>query len=382
MDNATDKKFSFLIKLLYYGVIIFAVYLFFRYAFGWVAPFILGLVAALIVEPITQFIIKKLHIKRAISGVITTIIFWVIIGAIILCFAGMLITEVSNLFRNTPAIAAGAKTFIQSLGDRITIEYDRLPPDMKSLVQTALTNITDSIGSLISTVTGKLFGFVSGFMMSLPSFFIFITNAIISSCFIAGDYPRIKKFVNMQIPPRHYAAVVHIRNFIFNTIFRLIKAYATIMLITFCMLLIGFKIIGINYAIVIALLIVLVDALPVLGCATVMIPWGVIVLIMGNFRTGIGILILTLVILLVRQIVEPRIVGHHLGLYPLISLIAMYIGLMSYGVAGVFLFPLIVMFLQNMQELGHIKIWKTPEDFKDKPHPSQEEEKVLKHEKT
>lgn len=374
MDSVTNKRFSFLVKLAYYAVILIAVFLFFKYVFIWVAPFLLGLIVTLIVEPATQFLVTKVKLNRRISGFITTICFWLVMGLIISYLLWMLVSEVYSLFKMAPAIATGTREFIKSFSDKLSIEYDRLPPDVKNAVQSSLNNITVSVSNFISGVIDNLFNIVSRFMMSLPKVIFFISTAIISSCFIACDYPRIRKFVNMQIPSKHYATVVHVRNFLSNTIFKLIKAYSVIMLITFCLLFAGFRILGIDYALILAMLIALVDILPVIGCSAITIPWGIILIFMDNFKTGIGLLILTLIILIVRQISEPKIIGHHLGLYPLVSLITMYIGLVSFGFTGMIVLPLAVIFLLNMQELGHIKIWKTTSDFKNKPHPSQKDD--------
>ncbi|HEX3026964.1 MAG TPA: AI-2E family transporter, partial [Clostridia bacterium] len=104
--------------------------------------------------------------------------------------------------------------------------------------------------------------------------------------------------------------------------------------------------------------IALVDILPVLGTGTVMIPWAIIEMITGDVTMGLSIGVLYGVITLIRNIIEPKLVGYHIGLHPLVTLMAMFIGLSVMGVPGMFLFPITLIILKHMQDTGKIRIWK------------------------
>ena len=117
----------------------------------------------------------------------------------------------------------------------------------------------------------------------------------------------------------------------------------------------GFSILGVEYSLLLAVITAIIDVLPILGTGTVLIPWGIISLFQGNFVLGIGILVLYGVITLVRQIIEPKIVGDYIGLYPLVSLICMYVGLRLFGIVGLFLLPISVIMLKNLHDKGIIK---------------------------
>ena len=138
----------------------------------------------------------------------------------------------------------------------------------------------------------------------------------------------------------------------------LAKAYFTLMTLTFIELSLALLILNIDYAVTLALIISVIDLMPVLGVGTALIPWAVVELIIGNYALGIGLLISYVIILIVRQIVEPRIVGKHIGLHPLITLISMYAGLKIFGAVGLFLLPMLVMFLKYLQDLGTLQLWK------------------------
>ena len=136
-----------------------------------------------------------------------------------------------------------------------------------------------------------------------------------------------------------------------------LKAYGILILITSIELFIGFTILGINNAILLAILIALIDIFPILGTGTVVIPWAIISLIQGNFFRGIGLAIIYIVVLLVRQIIEPRIVGAQLGQHPVVTLIAIYIGFLWMGVFGMILLPIFTNILIALNKSGTIHLW-------------------------
>ena len=148
-----------------------------------------------------------------------------------------------------------------------------------------------------------------------------------------------------------------------STIGKYLRAYGLIIFITFTELFIGFSILGVSYSFIIAMITALVDILPVLGTGTILIPWGVYMIFAGNYFLGIGILVLYVLITVVRQVLEPKIVGSYVGLYPLVTLMAMYIGSKVMGFFGLFLFPIAIILLKKLNDDGHIKLWKIPPEI-------------------
>jgi predicted PurR-regulated permease PerM len=122
-----------------------------------------------------------------------------------------------------------------------------------------------------------------------------------------------------------------------------IKAYGILLLLTFALLLIGFWILGVEYAFLLAFLIALADLLPVIGVGTILIPWGIIMLIQKEFYLGFGLLILFLAISLIRQVAEPKVLGKSLGLHPLLALFATYVGFTLFGLLGMILAPIVAL---------------------------------------
>ena len=129
-------------------------------------------------------------------------------------------------------------------------------------------------------------------------------------------------------------------------------------LLTFLEVFLGLTLLRVDYALLIALVTAVVDILPVLGTGTVMIPWGIAMLVTGNYPLGVGLLILYAVITVVRQMLEPRVVGHQIGLYPLVTLMCMFIGTYLFGAVGLFGVPILVTLLVHLNASGDIHLFK------------------------
>ncbi|NLD87121.1 MAG: sporulation integral membrane protein YtvI, partial [Clostridiales bacterium] len=238
---------------------------------------------------------------------------------------------------------------------------DKLPGDIPSFVTEQANNILSDIKIPTSAITTVTKG-ITNFAFSLPSALIFIIVLLVSTYFISSDYDSTKKFIATQIPEKFREGISRTAQHLVNTLGKWLKAMGIIVLITFTELAIGLYLIGIDYAIIIAMIIAVIDVLPVLGVGTVLIPWSIIGFISGNVYIGVCILVLYIVITIVRNVLEPKIVGHQIGLHPLVTLISMYVGLRTIGFAGMFLFPIIAITLQKLQEWDYIKVYKTQSD--------------------
>jgi sporulation integral membrane protein YtvI len=175
--------------------------------------------------------------------------------------------------------------------------------------------------------------------------------AVIATYYFAIDRVKINCFFLSLFPKRFRPLLKAGRDLLADTVGSYVKAYGMLFFITFAELFIAFLIIRIEYSFVIALLIALIDVLPVLGAGAVLIPWGIISMVFGNYSVGIPILISYAVITVVRQIIEPRIVGKFIGLPPLAALASMYIGLKLMGVIGLFVFPVGAIVVKRVLEI-------------------------------
>ena len=143
-----------------------------------------------------------------------------------------------------------------------------------------------------------------------------------------------------------------------GTLLKCLASYALILCITFAELSIGLSVLRVPNAVLIALCIAVFDILPVLGTGGIMIPWGIICLILGKWVLGFGLLVLYVIITVVRNIIEPKIVGYQVGLHPVVTLLCMLTGLQFFGLLGLFGFPITLSLLKNLNDRGLIHIFK------------------------
>lgn len=350
-----NRKIRFIVNIFYFAFIFIILFLIFKYAAGWFMPFIIGLILATIVQRPARFITAKTKLPQKISCVMCVLLLVAILGLLIFGIIMLISQRLSNMtmfvgsLMDTLKDALGAlcekiKPFMNQLKESTGITVD-LSSDGLSQVMLRLTNISEIAVNALQ-----------GFFSKLPTVFLDTIVTIVAASFIAADYRRTVNFLYKLIPERYRKTVYGIKNFIFGTVLKLLRAYLTLMLITFTELSIGLALIGINNPIGIAAIIAVVDILPVLGTGTIIIPWSIIELLLGNTLRGVCLLILYLIVTVVRNILEPKIVGNHIGLHPLITLTAIIVGLKSLGLLGMIGFPIIILILKDLTEKGVIQI--------------------------
>jgi predicted PurR-regulated permease PerM len=179
------------------------------------------------------------------------------------------------------------------------------------------------------------------------------------------SFPVVKRFILAQFRPEQQGLIIEIKNSLFSTIGKYLRSYSVLMLITFVELLVFFLIFSIKPALTLAFLIAIVDILPVLGVGTVLIPWAAFYLLSGSPWQALIIACIYIVITVVRQILEPKVIGDHVGMLPILTLFCIWVGLKLFGFGGVFLIPIMVVVLKNLHDSGMIHIWKVPKENED-----------------
>ena len=214
--------------------------------------------------------------------------------------------------------------------------------------------IDQSVSNLISELITKLATLIPEWVIRVikytPRVLITALVTLIACVYFAMDYGRIRESALKALPKNAEERLSRILSSLGSALKSYAKAYLFIMLLTFCEVFTGLLILRRRYAFILALLIAVVDILPVFGAGTVIIPWAVFALITKDTGTGLGLLILYGIVTIIRQIVEPKIVGESLGIHPLATLFAMFAGLKLFGVAGMILAPSMAMIAKEIIE--------------------------------
>lgn len=357
MNDRDERKKRFLLNVSTAAVAIALAAVIIKFLLGWILPFLFGFLIAAAVQPAARFAQRHWKLSKRAAGLVLALL--LILGILALC--AIALTRI--ILTATPMVQQ-LPQWIQSLMQQIDQSISGLTEASKSVspalaqnIQTAMQNLTSELMKA-GNYAGQLLTFVKGLLSGLPNVLFGIAVTILSACFFSMDYERIRDFLLRQLPQKYGKMAVDIKLYFFRSVGRMLRAYAFLMLITFLELAFGLMLLHIPNAILIAVMIAVVDILPVLGTGTVMVPWVIIMLLFGNIPLAIGLAVLYAVIATVRTILEPKVVGDRIGLYPLVTLFAIFLGLKFAGVAGMFLFPLIALIIKRLNDTKQIHLWK------------------------
>ena len=367
LNAVAEKRKRTIINIVYFGIFFALSVLLVRYALRPLLPFIIAYIVTVILNPLVKVIVKKLKTDRRIVSVILVVLFYATIG-VAAVFLGIAIVEwIIDIVQELPSlykddIAPVLNTAIDKLNDLIS----RIDQDGSMNFDETLSSAVSSIASALTDLSTKFISKVPSLAISLSGGLVKGLITIISSAFLLMDYDMITAFIHRQLPDKASNMVKSGGHHLGQVLKKYVFSYALIMLITFGEIYIGLKIVGIKNALAVSALIAVFDILPIVGSGMVLFPWGVIELITGDIKTGIGILILWAVVILVRQIIEPKIVGSSVGMHPFLTLFAMLAGSFIYGGIGILLLPVSLAVCQSLNSAGLIHLYK-PLRESDKP---------------
>ena len=218
--------------------------------------------------------------------------------------------------------------------------------------------LISSLGEFIKVLSMKAVSSISSSAASVPSFFVRSLIMIISTFFISSDYDKISVFIGKQFPEKWKVILVEAKEYVVGTLFSCIKSYTMIMCITFIEISIGLIVLGVKNPIAIGALIAIFDIIPALGTGGIMIPWGVFMLIDGRLFMGIGLLAIYVVVIIVRNFLEPKLVGSQIGLHPVVMLIGVFVGVKLFGAIGLFGLPIFISLINHLNKTEIIKLYK------------------------
>lgn len=354
MQTIFKKYIKQLTSFLLFVGLLFGAYIGLKYIFTFFAPFVLAAFISAINEPIVGFLEKKLNFNRKSATILSLTISICIIAALVLIMLFKIYTELIKLQNNLPNYITIISYFFTGYYSKLNSFYNNLPLDIHGSFSNNMLLFLPKLEEFITTLAGSILAIIS----SLPKLGIFITVTLLSSYFISSDKKNIRNFIYTQIPHKSQKNFYNAKIGAVSSIFGYFRAQLIIMAVTFFISALGFIIIHTDYAILMGLLTAIADGIPLLGSGIVLVPWIILNFITGNLRMALGLSSVYLFAIIVRQIIEPKIVYKQTGLHPLVTLISMYLGFMIFGVIGLFLGPVTMIFLKNLHSSGIITIWK------------------------
>lgn len=382
-----------IINFVYFAMILVIAYLFFKFCFWPLFPFVLAIFTATIVQKPTNFITQKTKLKKSFVAIFLVILFYLAIGGVFSLIGIRLVESAKSLFSYISAKLSDFPSLVEDVRNWLIGAAAILPDKIEASVVDKLTewfsNISDkTAGEVASTLmdsTGvgedfsisDIAGPLSGIwntVKGIPTFVVGIVVAILSSCFLAADYDWLVNFIKKQAPEQHRHKLSIAKRVVFASLGKLVRSYTLIICITGTEVFIGLNVLSMlgiytgGNILTIAVVIAIFDILPVLGTGTFMIPWSLYSLITGKISLAIGLLIIYGIIYIIRQIIEPKIVGGTVGLPSFLTLMGMFLGSLLFGFMGLFLLPILMIIVKLLNDEGVIHLWN-PTDFSNEEEP-------------
>jgi|LSQX01.1.fsa_nt_gb sporulation integral membrane protein YtvI len=354
MNTNHRDGFRNTIKGLITAMLILAIiYIGVTYFFLFFAPFVLAILISLINEPFIKFIEKHLRLGRKTASVISIALTVSIIATVITIVIMKIYYELIKLQGNLPVYIESVSNIMTGYYNRASIFYYSLPDSISSALETNLRGMLPDIERVITSTASSILGSLT----SIPRIALFIMVTLLSSFFISSDKDTIINFLYRQFPHRFKKNIYGIKSDTLSAVLGYFRAQLIIISITFVESTLGFIIIKADYAVLMGFITALSDAVPVLGTNIVMLPWILWNVITGNIKMALGLTGVYILGIILRQVFEPKIVAHQTGLHPFAALVSMYIGFLVFGFTGLFIGPVLAIFLKSLQSSGIVSIW-------------------------
>lgn len=320
-------------------------------------PFIIGFLIAFMMNPLVNFFESKAKMPRALAVLVALIL-------IISVFAGLitlLVVEIASgaeyLARVVPDHLVTLIDYIEHffaaqiipLYNQLAGLFQNLESGQQDTIMDNIQNVGASIGTTAGNFIKNLFGNIPNIISWLPNAATVLIFSLLGTFFISKDWYRLSALGNRIMPTRARTSSKTVFADLKKALFGFVKAQATLISITTVIILIGLLILRVDYAITIALVTGIVDIIPYLGTGAVFVPWIIYEAIAGEMSTAIGLGILYIVVLVQRQVMEPKILSSSIGLDPLATLIALFVGFKTIGFLGLIVGPVVLVIFNTLQ---------------------------------
>ena len=346
-----ERITQFLIQFAYGAVILGLVFLGFKYVLPLLMPFLLAYLFSLLLHKPADYLSKRLKIGRRLVAAVLVTLFYLLLAVLALLVGSELFTFARDAMSRFNTVIIPSVEALTEWASRWT---RRLDPNVISVLEGMENSLLLSLRSKVAEISTRV---VTGIMSGVPSGFLNVLFMVIATYFISLDFGLLRWAVARRIKSEIYEKIIAGATYLSTTLGRLARSYLLIMCITFVEQAIGLTILGVDYSILIAMAIAVFDIFPVVGSGTIMLPWAVSSLVTGDMKRGVGLLVMYVIITIVRQSIEPRIVGDHVGLHPLLTLMCMFVGFRVFGGVGMLGLPILVAVLNGLENDGVITLF-------------------------
>lgn len=311
------------------------------------APFVAAFIVAAPCQRIVVFLEKRLKLSRGISSAIISTLIVAAGTGIVLALSFQLFSQTRNLITTLPAAIDSFKGQLSGIIDKFNGFKLSLAPEVSAFIDKITANFRAYSEQLSQKVTDIALSAAGSFASTLPNLVLFLVMFILGTFFFTKDYNLIINFLKEVFPEKIVQRLNSARAFLTRAFSSYLKAQLILMGITSALITVSLWVIGKEYALLWGLVCGLVDVLPFLGTAVILLPWALASLAYGDIYTFVSLLIIQALVFVVRQVAEPKVVSQQIGIHPILTLISVYVGLRFFGVAGMIFAPVFTLVLVN-----------------------------------
>lgn len=315
-------------------------------------PFVIGWIISLIASPVVRFFEEKLKIRRKGASVIVIVAVLAVVILIVYAAGTQLVREGIDFINEMPLMGESIMAEFNEVGNNLQGVYDRLPQDVQNTLDNIGTEFGDYFSGIMENAGTPTFEAVGNVAKQLPDIFLGVIMCILSAYFFVADKSYMSDIMKKYMPDSIRYRFELVRRSFRNAVGGYFKAQFKIECWIYILLVIGLLTLHVRYALLVALGIAFLDFLPVFGTGTVMIPWAVIEILSKDYKMAVGLLIIWCVGQLVRQMIQPKIVGDSMGMNAIPTLFLLFIGYKAAGVLGMILAVPIGIIILNLYEEG------------------------------
>lgn len=337
-----------IVLIIYTAVALLVAVAAFKYILPVLVPFIIALVFSVLMEPVIRILQRRAKMSRGFATMTAMLFVFGGIAVLLSVIILQLVAELIHLSVSLPGLAAEFRVYYQDLIERATAFYVTLPPGVIASLEQNITNLAANLQGLISRAVNSILLFIS----FVPGTITILVVSLLATYFLARDRHLMVELLLRLIPAPWGEKTVVVMREISSAFMGYLRAQAILVMITMIISVTGLYLIGADYALTMGLLVGFFDLIPVLGPATVYIPWMIWSFATGAAGFGVKLVVLYVLVLIVRQVLETKIVSSNLGLHPLATLVAMYAGLKTLGLAGLILGPILLIAIQAVIKAG------------------------------
>lgn len=315
-------------------------------------PFVIGWLIAMIANPLVRFLEKRLKIVRKHSSVLIVVAVLALILALLYFLITKLAAEAAGFAEDIPMYYNVASVEFREFLIRAERLLQFLPQNAQDSINQFIDHMGEYLNLLVQKIASPTVTVAGNVVKSIPAALVYTIVTIFSSYLFIVDRDKLLELFRRYMPEGGARYFQYVKKDVRRLIGGYFLAQFKIMFVIAAVLALGFLVLGVNYALLLAVIIAVLDFLPVLGTGTILIPWAVIRLVSGQYAFGAGLLIIYVLTLVLRQIIQPKIVGDTMGLDPLMTLLFLYLGFKFSGIAGMILAVPVGMLFLNLYEFG------------------------------